>query len=180
MADLRSVIDAYYQRVGQINRQMRSAHLSDLVTLAEALNDLATLKRKYFTAGNGIAAFLADYMAADLVLHGRKGISISNTAVVTGIAASKGFHAGFANQLFILADEGDALIVFSFTGEEVNLNMAVQGAKKNGLLTIAFTPAASNTLSEAAHFAVAIPAVDDRQNLQAHLTAVSALMETLV
>jgi len=99
---------------------------------------------KILTCGNGGSATDASHLSEELV--GRfKGdrrslasVSLStDAALLTCIANDYGFDAIFSRQVEGLGKPGDALVVFSTSGNSRNIINALDAARKNNLLTVA-------------------------------------------
>lgn len=115
----------------------------DIDAVCAAVVDALKSGRKVLTAGNGGSAAEAMHMSEELV--GRfRGDRVSLPAVsltadgtaLTCIGNDYGFDAIFSRQVEGLGKVGDVLVVFSTSGNSVNLVRAVEVARARGLVTI--------------------------------------------
>ena len=98
-----------------------------------------------FLAGNGGSAANANHLANDLIYgvnqHGRGAFRVhslaANPSVLTCLGNDVGFENVFSNQLEALAEAGDLLLVFSWSGNSPNIIQALKAAKKLGVTSVA-------------------------------------------
>ena len=98
---------------------------------------------KIMTCGNGGSACDALHLSEELVGRfdqNRRSLAAiclaSDSSLLTCIANDFGYDTVFARQIEGLGRPGDALVVFSSSGNSPNLVAALERAKKTGLLTI--------------------------------------------
>jgi D-sedoheptulose 7-phosphate isomerase len=98
---------------------------------------------RILTCGNGGSACDALHLSEELVGRfdqNRRSLAAiclsADAPLLTCIANDFGYDAVFARQVEGLGRPGDALIVFSTSGNSMNLVAALQAARKNGLATI--------------------------------------------
>lgn len=100
--------------------------------------------KSVFICGNGGSASNADHLENDLLIISKKNYKskvyslCSNTAVISKIANDYGYENIFSEQLKLKSNPGDLLIIFSGSGNSLNVIKAVKYANKNGLETIGF------------------------------------------
>jgi len=101
--------------------------------------------RKLLVCGNGGSATDAQHVAVEFmhpITVGRKALPAiclnNDMAMVTAVANDVSFADVFVRQLIALANEGDALIAISTSGNSDNLLQAFRTARKMNLLTIGF------------------------------------------
>jgi D-sedoheptulose 7-phosphate isomerase len=116
---------------------------STVAQLADELADCAITGRQVFLTGNGGSAGNAVHLANDFLYawskrHGR-GMRVSalpaNPAVMTCLANDEGYDEVFAAQLAVLANAGDVLVVFSGSGNSMNIVRALEQARAMGVTT---------------------------------------------
>lgn len=129
--------------------KLYNQHLSNLFSTLD-LDQLSKLERELlnirknnftlFSIGNGGAAATSMTLANDIGFDilkktkkkGFKIINLSdNTSIVTAIANDIGYENIFVEQLRLHFKKGDALIVFSASGNSKNLIKAAKWVKKN-------------------------------------------------
>jgi D-sedoheptulose 7-phosphate isomerase len=122
--------------------------LAELATpmqrLGDVLMDCWSRRGKVLVAGNGGSASDAMHLAEELVARFRKNrralaaIALCDPTVLTCAGNDFGFDSVFARQVEALGNAGDVLIVFSTSGNSANLLAAIEAAKRQGMLTVAF------------------------------------------
>jgi D-sedoheptulose 7-phosphate isomerase len=134
--------------------------------LFEALNS----KSKIFLCGNGGSASNANHLANDLLYgissNNRKGLKVhsltANVAVNTCLANDRGYENIFSDQLITLADKNDILIVFSGSGNSLNVVEAMHKANAIGMKTHAILGFDGGKCKDIAGNAIHIP-IDNMQ-----------------
>ena len=111
----------------------------------EHFEKLRQNKKNLFLAGNGGSAANANHLANDLIYgvnqQGRGAFRVhslaSNPSVLTCLGNDIGFENIFSHQLEALAESGDLLLVFSGSGNSLNIIQALKAAKKLGVISVA-------------------------------------------
>ena len=149
--------------------------LEQVVEAAEQL--VATLNggNKILLAGNGGSAADAQHIAAELTgryLRTRKGLPAialtTDTSAITAIGNDFGFDQIFARQVEALAVSGDALIVYSTSGNSANILEAVKLAKIAGCKTIALTGQKGGQLKDEADICFCVPSGETPRIQEVH------------
>ncbi len=137
--------------------------------------------KKLMFCGNGGSAELANHIVAEFVVKfGAKrqaldAISLSaNMAVITACANDFGFKYVFSRQVEAHGKEGDILFCISTSGESKNVLLALEAAKKMGVLTVAMAGDFECSLNKNADFILsakgetATPRIQEAQLKMAH------------
>ncbi len=105
--------------------------------------------RTVFVIGNGGSAANASHFAQDLAkgtlrdpaqVRRLRALSLTdNNSFMTALANDEGYESIFVQQLKTFARPGDLLIAISGSGNSANVLRAVEWARANGLVTVAFT-----------------------------------------
>lgn len=103
--------------------------------------------------GSEEGAYLADHLQGALPAIALSGHSALSTAFANDVAADM----VFAQQVYGYGKPEDALVVFSTSGNSVNVIRAVQVAKARGLATIGFTGRGGGKLKTLADTTVCVP-----------------------
>lgn len=146
---------------------------SDWTPVAKLADDMIAAwdaGRQIFICGNGGSAGNAMHLANDFIYGTAKGKGRglrvnalpSNSAVVSCLANDCGYDRIFAEQLLVLADEGDLLIVMSGSGNSPNILAALDAAKEIGVKSYAILGYSGGKAKAAADVALHFP-VDDMQ-----------------
>lgn len=141
---------------------------------------------KILTAGNGGSAADAQHFAAELVgrykLNRRAVPAIAlttDTSALTAIGNDFGFDDVFARQVEALVQEGDVLLLFSTSGNSMNLLNASTAAKRCSCTTVAFLGKGGGALAQHVDLAWVVPSDDTARIQEAHQVAFHALCEAI-
>lgn len=141
--NLKQAINEHLDVVGQVHEQVEV-----LVAIATAM--AATLLRggKILWCGNGGSAADAQHLAAEIVgrfRRERRGLPsvalTTDSSILTAIGNDYGYEAVFSRQVEALGNSGDLLVGISTSGNSANVVAALQQARAQGLVTVAFTGA---------------------------------------
>nr|WP_231126523.1 SIS domain-containing protein [Motilibacter aurantiacus] len=126
--------------------------------------------------GNGGSATEAQHLSAELL--GRfyldrpalPSVSLAdNTAAMTAIGNDYSYPDVFSRQIVGIGRPGDVAFGLTTSGDSVNVVRALEAAKGNGLLTVAFTGARGGRAAQIAHEAFRAPSEDTPRVQEAHL-----------
>jgi len=136
-----------------------------------------SLKRgsKVLTAGNGGSAAEAMHMAEELVGRFRNDrVSLPAVALVadgtalTCIGNDYGFESLFSRQVDGLGKSGDVLVVFSTSGNSLNLVRAVESAKSVGVITVGLLGRGGGAMAGMCDFEVVVEGSSTERIQEAH------------
>jgi D-sedoheptulose 7-phosphate isomerase len=158
--------EVYAGRLGEI---LQAYDWSRVRILAEALLGAWNNGRRVFLCGNGGSAANAMHIANDLLFGiSKEGMGIkvsalpSNSSIVTCLANDVGYDEIFARQIRVQGEKGDVLIVFSGSGNSLNVVKALQEARQVGMQTFAVLGFSGGKCLELADCPIHFP-VDDMQ-----------------
>lgn len=107
---------------------------------------------------------------ANVLERGLKTVSLkSHLALSTAFANDKEPLATFAQQLYVLGDEGDALLCLSTSGNSQNCVYAALTAKAKGIKTLAITGAKESRLSALCDVCIQAPETETYKVQELHL-----------
>jgi D-sedoheptulose 7-phosphate isomerase len=115
-----------------------------LEKLGQAMLKCWEKRGKVLVAGNGGSAADAMHLAEELSVRFEKNrkalaaIALSDPTVITCAANDFGYETIFSRQIEALGNPGDVLIVFTTSGNSANILRAIQQAKSQKLMTVAF------------------------------------------
>lgn len=120
--------------------------------IAKQIIDCFKKGNKCLIIGNGGSAAQAQHMAAEFICkfeYEREPLPAialtTDTSNITSIANDFGYQYIFTRQIRALGKPGDVLISLSTSGKSINVNMANDCAKENGLIVIDFPRKGSST-----------------------------------
>src|ERR1700730_5086036 len=109
-------------------------------------------------------------------------IALTNDiAVVTAVGNDVGFDNIYARQVIAFGQRGDIALGISTSGNSINVQVALEQAKKQGLLTIGLAGYDGGKMarSAAVDFCIASPGDHIPRIQEAHATAYHALLEVI-
>jgi D-sedoheptulose 7-phosphate isomerase len=121
--------------------------------------------RRLFTCGNGGSASTASHLVCDfqkslIAPDGQclKAFALSDSIpLITAWANDADYTQVFANQLGVLAEEGDLLLAISGSGNSPNVLNAVERARAMGLFTIGWSAYGGGKLADRVDLSVVVP-----------------------
>lgn len=184
MMDYINDIAAYFEREKRILDAIDKSSLSEVMNVLEQ----ARLDgRQIFIMGNGGSAATASHFCCDF----NKGISITkdkryrmiclndNVPTMMAYANDSSYADVFVGPLQNFYQSGDVVIGISGSGNSENVVRAMNWAKENGAITIAFTGYDGGKLKQLAEYGVHVP-VDDMQITEdLHMTLDHCMMRIL-
>src|SRR5437868_6254088 len=102
-------------------------------------------------------------------------------AVVTAVGNDVGFDNVFARQVIAFARPGDVAVGFSTSGSSINVLVALEQAKKQGLLTLGLAGYDGGKMAQSAavDFCIVAPSDHVPRIQEAHATVYHALLEVI-
>jgi D-sedoheptulose 7-phosphate isomerase len=131
---------------------------------------------KILWCGNGGSAGDSQHLAAELVGRFRReraamcSIALTtNTSILTAIGNDYGYEHVFRRQVEALAAEGDVLVGISTSGNSQNVCLALEEARKLGVLAVAFTGAGGGAMKQVADITLCIASHDTARIQEGHI-----------
>ena len=129
----------------ELSRVMAESDWSGVLKLSQILLRAKQEKSRVFLCGNGGSAANAIHIANDLVYAvaeqtgaGVDAVALSaNPAILTCLGNDVGYENIYSEQLAVSGKEGDVLIVFSGSGNSINIINAIETAHKLKMQTVA-------------------------------------------
>ncbi len=157
-----------------------SAQMAPLLEkIAEELVSCYRRGNKILTFGNGGSACDAQNFADELVGRFERNrpplpalALTTNTSDLTSISNDFGYDVVFARQLEAHAKPGDIAVAISTSGNSKNVLLAVEAAKKLGLLVIGLSGESGGKLKGLADFCVCVPSKTVARIQEAHIAII--------
>jgi D-sedoheptulose 7-phosphate isomerase len=166
-------IAEHQEVVRQIERQQ---HV--LEAIAVAMTTSLRGGGKILWCGNGGSAGDSQHLAAEIVgrfRRERRGLAsialTTDTSILTSVANDYGFEAVFSRQVEALGVSGDLLVGISTSGNSRNVIAALESARTQGLVTVAFTGAGGGKLAALADHLFAVDSSETARIQEAHILA---------
>jgi D-sedoheptulose 7-phosphate isomerase len=132
--------------------------------------------RIYF-CGNGGSAADAQHLAAEFsgrFYKDRVALPAEalhcNTSYLTAVANDYGYENVYARLIEGIGQPGDILLGLSTSGNSVNIISAFKKAKRNGMVTVAFTGASGGSMNDEVDFLINVPSTDTPRIQESHIT----------
>lgn len=139
---------------------------------------------KLWVMGNGGSACDAQHIAVEYVhpiIEKRKPLPaidlVSQIPVLTAISNDKDFARVYVDQIELWGQPGDMAIAISTSGNSPNLIYALEAAKKQGLLTIAFSGRDGGRLVDAAEYCFTVPSYSTHRIQESHVALLHILWD---
>ena len=161
-------------RQGLLDEPRYEAQVS---AIAAALIAAFRSGNKVLWLGNGGSAADAQHLAAEFsgrFLRARKGYPSealsTNTSAVTAIANDFGYDRVFSRQVEAHAKPGDVVVGITTSGNSPNVVFALEEAKKQGAVAVAFTGNSGGKVSEVADLSLIGPSGYSAIIQEVHIT----------
>ena len=174
------------QRAIEENRELmpKLAALEPQMTrLGETLMTCWSQRGKALVAGNGGSACDAMHLAEELVARFQKNrkalaaMALCDPSVITCAANDFGFETIFSRQVEAFGNAGDVLIVFSTSGNSLNILRAIEAAKGQALTTAAFLGSDGGKARGLCDIELIVPATTSHRIQEGHKLLYHALCE---
>lgn len=154
------------------------SEVENLINISQRLINALKNGNKILLCGNGGSAADAQHIAAELAgrfNYDRDSLPAvaltTNTSSLTAIANDYGYETVFAKQVQGLAKKGDVVIALSAGGNSPNVVLAIEEAKKMGVVTIGFVGKQGGKLKELADFIIHVPSNTTARIQETHIIA---------
>ena len=150
--------------------------LSAINEIAEKIVEAYKKDKKVLTAGNGGSAGDAQHIAGELVSKffiDRPGLSAfslaTDTSILTAIGNDYGYEKSFARQIQANAQEGDVFIGISTSGNSKNIVLALEEAKKKGVITVGFVGQEKCEMDKYCDYIIHVPSTSTPTIQESHI-----------
>jgi len=173
-----------FESSARLQKEFRREGLDTIVSIAEVFIEAFRNGRKLLFFGNGGSAADAQHLAAEFVNRFRldrpalPAIALTtDTSVLTSIGNDSGFDRIFARQVEALGRDSDVVVGLSTSGTSTNVIEGIRAARKEGLVTVAFTGAGEGHLRLEVDYCLAVPSTDTPRVQEMHMLAGHAICE---
>jgi len=170
-------VSAVLQQSANIKMQLAREQAGTITAVIDAVVAALAAGRTVFFFGNGGSAADSQHLAAEMVgrftLERRALPAIAlttDTSILTSIGNDYGFEKIFVRQIQGLGRPGDIAIGLSTSGNSPNVLLALDSARKKGMVTVALTGQGGGQMAECAHFCLRVPATDTARIQESHIT----------
>jgi D-sedoheptulose 7-phosphate isomerase len=131
---------------------------------------------KILFAGNGGSAADAQHMAAELVSRfnfdraALAGLALTtDTSILTAVGNDYGYEKLFARQISAMGRQGDVFIGISTSGKSPNILLALEQARRQGIVTVGFTGLAGGAMAPLCDHCIRIPSAETPKIQEGHI-----------
>ena len=177
---------AVEQSLGDSARTIESLkpYSDSIVDAGEGIVAALKAGNKVLMAGNGGSAAEALHMAEELVGRFKAdrvslpGIAlVADATALTCIGNDYGFDRIFSRQIEGLGKPGDVAVLFSTSGNSVNIGLALEAAHKKGMKTLCLLGRDGGKLAGQATWQVIVPGRETARIQEAHQVILHIILE---
>ena len=177
---------AVAQSLGDSARTIESLkpYSDSIVDAGEGIVAALKAGNKVLMAGNGGSAAEALHMAEELVGRFKAdrvslpGIAlVADATALTCIGNDYGFDRIFSRQIEGLGKPGDVAVLFSTSGNSVNIGLALEAAHKKGMKTLCLLGRDGGKLAGQATWQVIVPGRETARIQEAHQVILHIILE---
>jgi len=150
--------------------------LETIKKITDRIVEAYRLDKKVLTAGNGGSAGDAQHIAGELVskfFFDRPGLSAfaltTDSSVLTAISNDCGYEKSFSRQIQANAKEGDIFIGISTSGNSKNIVLALEEAKKKGVITVGFVGEKKCEMDKYCDYIIHVPSASTPTIQESHI-----------
>ncbi|MFM8770487.1 MAG: SIS domain-containing protein [Candidatus Kapaibacterium sp.] len=150
----------------ETKERLLAEQLEQIKTAGMLLADCADRNSLIMLCGNGGSAADSQHIAAELVVRLRSSVDrraikalalTTDSSVLTAGGNDFGYDRVFSRQIEAFGGSGDVLIAISTSGTSKNVVLAVEEARRRGVLTIGLLGGTGGVLSELCDHSVVVP-----------------------
>lgn len=160
----------------EVKEQFFREQSEKITALCQAMAEAFQKGGRLFTMGNGGSACDAQHVAVEFthpIIEKRRPLPAMaltiDTALLTAIGNDKDFSRIFSDQLKLLGREGDMVLGISTSGQSPNIIYALQAAREQGMLTIAFAGMDGGKLPGVADYCFVVPSFSIHRIQETHV-----------
>ncbi|PKQ02492.1 MAG: phosphoheptose isomerase [Alphaproteobacteria bacterium HGW-Alphaproteobacteria-12] len=170
------IFHAAFDEHQKVAHETGKALENDFASLVAACSQAVSGGGKLLFFGNGGSAADAQHIAAELSVRfiaERPAIAAlaltTDTSVITAAANDLGYERVFERQIEALGRRGDVAIGISTSGKSRNVVLALEAARRQGLMTAAFTGADPNLMTGRADHILCVPSKTTARIQEMHI-----------
>lgn len=160
----------------EVKERFFAEHADRIVELCERMADRFKAGSRLWVMGNGGSACDAQHVAVEFlhpIIEKRRALPAldltSHAPLLTAIANDKDFSKVFLDQLDLWGRPGDIALGLSSSGQSPNVIYALQRARKDGMLTVAFTGKDGGRMAEIAEYNFGVPSFSIHRIQECHV-----------
>lgn len=150
--------------------------LGTVEKIADRIVETYRFDKKVLTAGNGGSACDSQHIAGELVAKffidrpGLNAISLVNyISSLTATSNDYGYEKSFSRQIQALANKGDVFIAISTSGNSKNIILALEMAKKKGVVTVGLVGSKECEMDKLCDYIIHVPSASTPTIQESHI-----------
>ena len=173
-----------FRESSRVKEAFINDNLGKLANVIDVVTSALKAGNKIMIFGNGGSAADAQHIAAEFMNRfiierpPLPAIALTtDTSILTSIGNDYDFSEIFAKQIRALGQQGDIAWGISTSGNSLNVQKALELAKKMGLVTLAFTGKDGGAVAQIADYVLNVSSSSTARIQEAHMTAGHAICE---
>lgn len=169
-----------------VKQEFFTRYADDIGVLSQKMAARFAAGGRLWVMGNGGSACDAQHVAVEFIhpiIEKRQALPaldlVSQAAVVTAISNDKDFAKVFVDQLALWARPGDMALALSTSGQSPNLVYAIEAARKQGLLTVAFSGKDGGRIETAAEYCFTVTSYSVHRIQESHVALLHILWDLI-
>ena len=169
-----------------VKQQFFDDHADKIAELSQEMARRFAEGRTLFVMGNGGSACDALHVAVEFkhpIIEKRRALRaealMSDIATVSAISNDIDFSRVFVNQLRILARPGDMALAISTSGKSPNLIYALEAARRQEMLTVAFCGKDGGRLQSIADYCLTVPSFSIHRIQEVHAALIHVMWDMI-
>lgn len=166
-------------------KQQFFEHYADAIgELSQKMAERFRDGHQLWVMGNGGSACDAQHVAVEFIhpiIEKRRALPaldlVSQIPVLTAISNDKDFARVFVDQIELWGKPGDMALAISTSGSSPNLIYALEAARKQGMLTIAFSGKDGGRMPDAADYCFIVPSYSIHRIQESHVALLHILWD---
>jgi D-sedoheptulose 7-phosphate isomerase len=168
----------------EVKQKFFEHYANDIGELSQKMADRFQQGHKLWVMGNGGSACDAQHVAVEFIhpiIEKRRALPaldlVSQIPVVTAISNDKDFARIFIDQIELWGQKDDMALAISTSGKSPNLIYALEAARSQGMLTIAFSGKDGGRMPEVADYTFTVPSFSIHRIQESHVALLHILWD---
>jgi D-sedoheptulose 7-phosphate isomerase len=168
----------------EVKNKFFEHYANSIGELSQKMAERFSRGRRLWVMGNGGSACDAQHVAVEFIhpiIEKRKALPaldlVSQIPVVTAISNDKDFARVFIDQIELWGEKDDMALAISTSGKSPNLIYALEAAREEGMLTIAFSGKDGGRMPEVADYCFTVPSFSIHRIQESHVALLHILWD---
>ncbi len=178
------ISDHFFEAQDILQKFIASPYFKNIESAGQAMVHSIQNKGKIMSCGNGGSMCDAMHFAEELTGRYRgdrpaiAALSLSDVSHMSCVGNDYGYDYVFSRAVEALGNEGDVLLAFSTSGNSKNIILAIEAAKKKGMIVIGLTGKTGGKMADLVDIEIRAPHSEFADRAQEiHIKCVHALID---